>query len=51
MKVCRASVREQGLAAFGLNASDCGSDPIVPGFVIATKGGFSITLQTTSASQ
>ncbi len=50
MKVCKASVREQGLAAFGLNASDCGSDPTVPGFVLVTKRSFTITLLTSSAS-
>jgi hypothetical protein len=43
MKVYRASVREPGLATSGFYASDCGSDPTVPEFVLVTRGGFTIT--------
>ncbi len=50
MKAYRASVREKGLAGFGFYASICGSDPAVPGFVLVTRGGFTITPLKTSAS-
>ncbi len=48
MKVYRASVREQGAATLWFYARDCGSDRA--GFVLVTKGGFTITPLKTSAS-